>query len=130
MAKRKFTRVSIPSRDLDVAEQIGRKSFRRKIPGNMLSDDLSEETPEVAARRREFFEQLDKTLGNEEIITKTQREAFELHFLEGKSYAGVGTELGISMSAAEQRIKRAVWNLKNKGSLDVEELMYLVSKRR
>ena len=62
---------------------------------------------EVAAARQ----RLDKLRAGLEALTPRAREAFLLHRVDGHSYAQIGSQLGISISAVEKNIGRAMFQL-------------------
>jgi len=72
-------------------------------------NDKTYENPEFILEEEQFKVKLLKAIDN---INETQRVAFLMHRIDGKKYAEIATELGISVKAVEKRIHLALIELR------------------
>ncbi len=94
-----------------IARNLGSKARRRmgrttELPGDMLDD---EDGPEADLAARESEAMVWRAL---EQIPQTYREPLVLYYREGRSAAQVARDLGLSVSAVEQRLSRGRRHLK------------------
>mgnify|MGYP000738797926 CR=1 FL=1 len=67
------------------------------------------ESPEFLAEEEEFKNKLLQAIQK---LNETQRVAFLMHRIDGKKYAQIADELGISIKAVEKRIQIALQELR------------------
>lgn len=72
-------------------------------------NDRSDENPEFLLEEKQFR---DKLLLAIDQLSEAQRVAFLMHRIDGKKYAEIAEELGISIKAVEKRIHLALLELR------------------
>lgn len=74
-----------------------------------INEDRTNESPEHILEQEEFKAKLVRAIDS---INETQRIAFLMHRIDGKKYAEIAEELGISIKAVEKRIHLALVAIK------------------
>ena len=75
----------------------------------MQKKSYTNESPEFLAEEEEFKNKLLQAIQK---LNETQRVAFLMHRIDGKKYAQIADELGISIKAVEKRIQIALQELR------------------
>lgn len=76
---------------------------------NFVGNDTNNENPEFQLEEKQFKVKLQNAIDK---LNETQRIAFLMHRIDGKKYAQIAEELGISVKAVEKRIHLALQALR------------------
>ena len=76
---------------------------------NFVGNDTNNENPEFQLEEKQFKVKLQNAIDK---LNETQRVAFLMHRIDGKKYAQIAEELGISVKAVEKRIHLALQALR------------------
>lgn len=88
---------------------IAHEKVKLNYQKNNSINDCSNENPEFLLEENQFK---DKLLTAIDRLNETQRVAFLMHRIDGKKYAQIAEELGISVKAVEKRIHLALLELR------------------
>lgn len=88
---------------------IAHEKVKLSYQKNNSLKDRSNENPEFLLEENQFK---DKLLAAIEKLNETQRVAFLMNRIDGKKYAEIAEELGISVKAVEKRIHLALVELR------------------